>query len=432
MMVQNPWVHDLNLQNIMAMFTEQYRANWHPLVWLSHGIDFALLGNDPGKHHLMNVAYHAVNGCLVYFLAQFFIKNKYSRATVGFGAALLFLIHPQHVQSVAWVVERKDTLSVMFSLLFLIGWMNSGEKKKHLLLLPLFACALMAKAMAVTLPVILVLIELQDKQRVTSVKSLMLASLPTAPYFLLALVVGIITLNTQSYAMVSIESLPIPIRVLNALNNSVLYIQHYLIPFNLSPFYGFPATKAEIYHWTYWLPGLALIVTSLLFAVLKFQKGIRWPLGVVLFYYVTILPVSGLIHVGPAKALDYYAYFATLPFGLMISFVFFRLFGRFQAFRPVLIPLAAFYLIILVALTSVNMRFWKDDLTLWSRTFELQPESAYVNRNLAGAYAAAGELSLAMLHAKLSLQYGGVDDGLLAALEAHLQKAEAARMPSDP
>jgi len=424
-LLENPWVHDPGPAELLAMFTEVHRANWQPLIWISHAIDFRLFGNDAGLHHLSNVAYHAIDCCLVYWLVLKIMDHAGQKpsAMIALMSAFIFLAHPQHVQSVAWLVERKDTLSVLFSLLMLIFWLRQSTSAGRFAPLVFFILALMSKPMAVTLPVILVLLDIYPLNRYRSIRDIPRLVIEKWPYFALSFCVGILTLTTQQIAMVKLDDLPVWVRFLNAINNSLFYVQGYLWPANLSPFYPYAWNINAITTPVFWLPGLVFLLASSTATIYLWRQQIRWPGVSLLFYLVTLAPVSGVIHVGPAKALDYYVYLATLPIGVLVSVTVFNLIERLPRYRSIFAALAIFYCGTLVLLAKQNITIWQNEFTLWSRAYQLHPESAYINRNLAAAFVSMGEFETALRHAELSVQYGSRDKQYLEKLRAFVESS---------
>lgn len=430
--LHNPWIVHPDFNDFIDMFTRAYLANWQPMVWLSHSLDFALFDHHAGLHHLSNVAYHCADACLVYWLSLRLLAasslGEHEAGMTAFLSGLIFAIHPQHVQSVAWLVERKDTLYVLFTLLCLISylWIRreqiSGWRRMTPLLM--FALALMAKPMAVTVPVVLLLLDVVPLNRWHA--NTWHLVIEKWPYWLMSLAVIAVTLHTQQMAMVSIHNLPVWVRPLTAINNSWFYVKCYLAPVDLSPFYPYPGTVGSVEQMSYWLPGVIFIVASLGGGVWLWRRGWRWPLLMVVFYLVTLLPVSGLIAVGPSKALNYYSYLSTLPIGLIVSAAVVRLWRLAGRGRPVVAGVAAFYLLSLGVLSYQQVKFWRNELTLWSRAYQLYPDSAYINRNLASAYLAIGDYGAALSHAKKSASESPMGREYLERLKATLRHRSAA------
>lgn len=426
--LQNPWIHHPGVDDFIAMFTQHYRANWQPMVWLSHSVDFALFDDHPGPHHLANVVYHAIDACLVYWLT---LRILQGRRTVAFLCGLLFAINPQHVQSVAWLVERKDTLYVLFTLLCFISylWVHRESVTGWRKMLPgiCLACALMAKPMAVSVPVVLLLLDVIPLRRWKGDwQSAARLFIEKWPYWIMSLAVVFITLHTQQVAMVSTQNLPVWVRPLTAVNNSLFYIYCYLYPVNLSPFYPYTNRLDEILRWSYWLPGLLFLVSVSGICLYLWLRSVRWPALMWIFYLVTLLPVSGLVAVGPAKALNYYSYLATLPLGLLISLGIVQLWRMAGKGRSVVLALSVFYCLSISMLSIAQVRVWQNEISVWNRAYQLYPDSGFINRNLAAAYYGIGDVKAALFHAEKSAQENPAGRAYLEQLKAAVQKRENA------
>ena len=429
--VNNPWVVHPDAHALLAMFTQYHHSNWQPMVWLSHSIDFALFDHNTGQHHLSNVAYHAVDACLVYRLTRdLLVDTKFlevEQGRVALLSALIFAVHPQHVQSVAWLVERKDTLYALFTLLCFISYLSAQRHRnpgwRRFAPICLMALALMSKPMAVTIPVVLILFDIYPLNRwrrgPVELSGLIIEKWP---YWILSVVVIAITLHTQQGAIVSVHNLPLWARPATAINNYLFYIYCYLVPVNLSPIYPYVMDPVRIAAFSYWLPGLMMLAGTLAASAWLWRRGSRWPMLMLLFYVVTLLPVSGLVAVGPSKALDYYSYLATLPLGLLISMAIVRGFTTAGRARPVVVALAASYLIALSLLTFQQVKIWRNELTVWVRAYELYPDSAYINRNLAGAYFAIGDYDLALKHARISARESALGEAYLRQMKEALKR----------
>lgn len=432
--LENPWIHEWSVANLVAIFTEAHQANWHPFVLLSHKIDFTLFGHNSGAHHVVNVVYHIINACLVYGLTFRLLtlgKANSSRADdvqcrwIAFLTALIFAIHPQHVESVAWVVERKDVLYSLFALLCLLFYINSQSRNdyRHNLIPFVFFClAIASKPMAVTLPAILVLLDIFPLKSVNGVSDLIRSCWRKGHYWLVSLLVIMVTLSTQSMAMPSGDNLPLAYRALNAMDNTVFYLQHYIWPINLSPYYPYPDSAEFMKTAAFWLPGAAFLTSSLGLCSWLLLKGIRWPMVLLGFYLITLSPVSGLIHVGPAKGTDHYVYLATLPFSLLTALLVYGAYLKVKALRLLTLALAASYLLFLFAITLPQVSYWNNHLLLWGRVLTLYPDSSFAHRNMAAAYVEIGDLQTALAHGERSLQLGSPDVEYVVKLRAAVNK----------
>lgn len=430
--LENPWIMHPSFDDFMSMFVSHHRANWQPMVWLSHSLDFAIFGDDPGLHHLANVAYHTVDGCLMYFLVPRLLRptSLTGRETrvVAFLTALAFLIHPQHVQSVAWIVERKDTLYVLFTLLCFISYLRrhqeGGARRDSVFTFVLFLLALMAKPMAVTIPAVMVLLDMYPLQRGAGIRDLPRLVIEKWPFWVFSIFVIIVTLYTQRNAMSGLDRLPLWERPITAANNALFYIYGYLVPINLSPFYPFPQQASAILAPGYWAPGAFFLLAITATGIWFWRRGVRFPLLMEAFYLITLAPVSGLIAVGPAKALDYYSYLATAPLGLLIALAIVTGYRRLPKVRSVVVALTVAWVLALWLIGFQQVRIWRNDLTLWTRAYQLYPRSGYVNRNLSGTYLAMDDIEHALFHAKESARYSPAGKEYLKQLNAALAERQ--------
>jgi hypothetical protein len=428
--LQNPWIMDLTWSNLIAIFTEAYRANWQPVILLSHSLDFHLFGHDSGMHHLVNLAIHTANCLLLYFLTlrllaiaiNFSATNK---LWIAFFTSLIFGIHPQHVESVAWVVERKDVLYSFFALSSLISYLKWQTEptdffwRKHAPFL-LFLLAVMSKSMAVTLPLILILLDFYPLKRSDfTPRSLSKAVMEKWHYMGVSLFVGLVTLSTQSLAMPPTENLPGWAKMLNAVDNFWFYIAHYLVPVNLSPLYPYPDGET-LTQFSFWFGGAFFLVSSLLLGMVTWRLGYRWPLVLLGYYIITLLPVSGLIHVGPAKATDHYTYLATIPLGFLTGLCIVYAIQTYPKVRSITFSIAIAYCLFLSLLTIQQVTYWNNPQALWTRVVQLHPDSSLGHRNLASAYYSIGEKENALRHARKSVRLGGSAEDYVQRLELEM------------
>ena len=261
--VDNVHIQAFTWENIQWMFTAFYKSNWHPLTWLSHATDYALFGLNPWGHHLVNLIIHSLNTILFFGLVIVLISFKSATGNISQLApinnktllaagiaALLFSIHPQHVESVVWIAERKDVLCLFFILLASLCYVfyNTAQTARwYLATLLSFVLALLAKPMAVTFPVILLLLDVYPLHRTRLTNSFATVSwyklfIEKIPFFALTLFSIIITIVAQHQggAIPTTEMLGIEIRFLNAFNSLIFYISKFLFPIGLSPYYPYP------------------------------------------------------------------------------------------------------------------------------------------------------------------------------------------------
>ena len=404
-------------------FFDFYAANWHPLTWISHALDYAVWGLNPLGHHLTNILFHAVNAFLVVLLMSSVLKTRkgpaMSSEAPGFltertmliaagVTGLLFGLHPVHVESVAWVSERKDLLCAVFFLLTIIMYIKhfsameqQATQKKirsfvfskyYYLSFGFFILALLSKPMAVTLPVVLLVLDWYPFQRIQSFRTFWQAVVEKVPFFALSIFSSIITILAQRWggAIRSTEVIPLPARVLVGTKSLVAYLWKMLWPLDLVPFYPYPR-HISLLSFEY-LSALALVVgiTAVCIVLAKRQK--LW-LTVWGIYVVTLLPVLGIVQVGDQSMADRYLYLPSLgPFliiGLTAAWIWAKV-GRLQRWSSVAKASVAGITVLVFAalsfLTFTQIGIWKNSIDLWSYVIRKEPERvpfAYINRGLA-------------------------------------------------
>ena len=298
---QNPHVQaGLTGQTIRWAFTSVWSGNWHPLTWISHMVDCRLFGLNPLGHHLVNLLLHICNTILLLLVFTRMTGSLWRSAFV----AAVFAIHPLHVESVAWVAERKDVLSTFFWMLTMGAYVLYSEKpgvKRYLPVAFIYALGLTAKPMLVTLPLVLLMLDYWPLGRSRSWRSLLLEKLP-----LLAMAAGssIITLIAQrGVALSHLDAFPIGIRIENALVSYAVYIQKTLWPTKMAIFYPYPESIAA---WKVAASAITLAGVSAMVLLTTRKRrymGFGW-----MWYVVTLIPVIGLLQVGLQAMADRYTY----------------------------------------------------------------------------------------------------------------------------
>ncbi|MBF0555149.1 MAG: glycosyltransferase family 39 protein, partial [Nitrospirae bacterium] len=245
----NPYVPaGLTVQGIKWAFTTTLDGNWIPLMWLSHMVDAALYGARPGGHHISNLILHIINTILLFLLFKEMTGDVWRGAFI----AALFALHPAHVESVAWVSQRKELLSALFGFAALLAYVKYAERpslKKYMYVICFFVLGLMSKPMLVTLPFVLLLIDIWPlgRLRETILVKLIIEKIPM---FAIAGAFSVITFFAQKNykAVISLTELPLPLRIANVLVSYVKYLKNALMPTELSVFY--PRMEAvEAWQW---------------------------------------------------------------------------------------------------------------------------------------------------------------------------------------
>jgi protein O-mannosyl-transferase len=410
--VRNPYIRSFDLGLIKWAFTDFTTGNWHPLTWMSHALDYAIWGLNPAGHHLTSIIFHAVNTFLVTLLTieltaalrERKIPDAHSPSLdepstwiAAVVAGLLFGLHPLHVESVAWASERKDLLCALFFLLSIAAYLNyvrgadsaAGVKKvapqffnKHYLYaVGFFIFALSSKSMAVTLPLVLLILDWYPLNRMRQGKSIGTLLAEKLPFISLSLVFSILTVAAQEKggAMGSLEYTSLSTRVLVGSEALVSYLGKMIWPATLSPFYPYPNPET-VSLWTFEYGLAVVLVVGITALCLGMVRKHRLWLSVWSYYVVTLAPVLGIVQVGSQSMADRYTYLPSLgPFlatGLAAAWVVKKINmirkGRTAA-RIVGVAVAVSLFVALSYLTVKQVGIWKDSTRFWFYIIEHEP-----------------------------------------------------------
>ncbi len=356
----------LSITNIAWAFTAISASNWHPLTWISHMTDVELFGFDAGKHILMSVAFHALNSLLLFLVLQRATSAVWKSAAV----AALFALHPLHVESVAWVSERKDVLSTLFFLLALwlwIEWRAGGARERYWWAVIAFAAALMSKPMVVTLPFILLLLDWWPLRR----KIDRAAVVEKWPFFALTFVSILITLRAQRTAM---GVMPFALRVQNALLSYAEYLKKTICPAGLAIIYPH---RIQI-SLSALLLAAALLAGITIVAVL-YRRRFPFLLFGWLWYVGTLVPVIGIVQVGHEAMADRYTYIPLI--GIFIAVAWWC--AAVVPSRLALTAGASVVLVTLAACTFHQVRYWRNGVLLFEHAQRVTDDNRFVREGLA-------------------------------------------------
>lgn len=396
-------IRSIDFAFIKTIFTTIQVSNWHPLTMLSYAIDYALWGLNPLGYHLENNILHAVNTFLAGLLAARLVETTGRGGSFAFIAALttalLFGLHPMHVESVAWVSERKDILSGLFFILSLLAYLRYHENRSfsaYALTFVLFILALMSKPMVVTLPAVLLIIDAYPLKRFSK-EGCWKVILEKIPFFSASLFIAIITVVAQegSGALRSLDTDPMGLRVLTAFRGFIFYLVKLVFPSGLAPYYPHPLEQA-ITNYQYW-GSIVIFVAITIGAVYAFKKGKGAFPAAWAFFIVTLLPVIGIIQVGRQAAADRYIYIPAIAVLVLVGIGLGLLVEKKKtALYPVIAALAAVS-VVFSFLTVKQAGIWKDSVTLWSHEIEVYPMTVPMAYNSRGqALHGAGELEKAV------------------------------------
>jgi len=384
---QNLHIRHLELRWI---FTGIVASNYHPLTLLSHTIDYALFGADPMGHHLTSLILHGLNSALVFLLAKrLFNKGFWHGGALlpAFMAALLFAVHPLHVESVVWVSERKDVLSAFFfllSILFYLRYTEKGHVKKfYVLTLITFILALLSKPMAVTLPVVLLILDYYPLDRLCKGRIIIMEKIP---FFALSIASAIVTLWAQSTggAVTRMVSYPLYIRILVAVRGYFFYSYKLLFPVSLAPYYPLPMGLGLTN--PFFIVALVFFITVTIFCFFLAMGGKRALFAIWLYYLVTLAPVIGIVQVGSQAAADRYSYLPTVGCLMLAGALFGFLYKRPRGSKTFAIIIALAVLSGLTVKTLRTIPVWHDSVSLWSHEINFL-ESHNKRDRLAGTIA---------------------------------------------
>jgi tetratricopeptide (TPR) repeat protein len=396
-----PIQHGITGAALVWAFKTGHASNWHPLTWISHMTDCALYGLNPGGHHLTNILFHTLNIILLFLVLRQWTSAPWRSALV----AALFAWHPLHVESVAWVSERKDVLSAFFWLLTMAAYGRYVENLKsrilnfriyYIVALLFFAFALMAKPMAVTLPFVLLLMDFWPLRR----KAAPGLFREKVPFFALAALDCVATLWAQrgGNSVVSLGTLPLPARIANALVSYVLYLWKTLWPARLAV----PYPYSDL--WTFW-PSAGAGCLLLFISAVAILRARQQPfLAVGWFWFLgTLAPVIGLVQAGFQPMADRYTYVPLIGIFIMAAWGIPTAWTRWPQPGLVFGAVVAGVLGFLLAGTEAQLQYWRDSVALFSHTAAVTRNNILAEYNLAEALARRGDEAQAVVHYQRAL-----------------------------
>ena len=375
----------LNWADAKWAFTTGYAGYAHPVTWLTHQLDCQLYGPWAGGHHLTNVVLHSINAVLLFL----FFWRTTNRVWPGAFIAGLFAIHPLHVESVAWVAERKDVLSGLFFLLTLHAYAFYAAKPKasrYFLTLFLFTVGILSKPTLVTVPLVLLLLDYwplrrvafsaSERKRIGSKIGWVLAE--KIPFALIAVAWSITTFSIQgSYGGIAGAKLVAGLRVGNAIMSYATYLWETVLPQNLALFYPYPRT----------LPFAAVLVSAAALAVVSIlclARARRSPYLIVgwLWYLGMLVPMIGFIQAGEAARADRYTYLPQIGLCLAITFGALELSAQWRHRREILAGLGLLAVIAGTIASFVQTSHWRNNETLWNRSLSVTSGNYLAENNL--------------------------------------------------
>jgi tetratricopeptide (TPR) repeat protein len=411
----------LTWENVRWAFTSRYASNWHPLTWLSLMADYEMFGLKPAGYHAVNLAFHVANTLLLFLV----LLGLTSRFWESIFAAAVFGLHPLHVESVAWIAERKDVLSGLFWLLTMwayAGYVRRGGARRYAAALVLFALGLMAKPMLVTLPLVMLLFDWWPFRRRFGRKTL----LERLPFVVMAVISSVITLMVQQEwgSVVALERLSVGVRICNALVSYVAYIIQTILPTGLAVYYPHPET------FVIWeVAGSVLLLAALTTVVLFLARGRGFLAVGWLWYLGTLVPVIGLVQVGSQSRADRYMYIPMVGLLIMAVWGIGEVVRSRGAWKLAAAVCGVIFIAAFAVGTWVQTGYWKDSRTLWTRALSITEDNCVAHLNFGNVLLKEGKKEEAEGHYRKAVEiYGDYTEGhfnLGLALELEKEYDEA-------
>ena len=400
----------LSLESVAQAFTRPVGHVYIPVVIISYMVDREIFGDWPGGYHLTNLLFHLLNTILLFWV----LRKLLGRDGPAAVAALLFAVHPIHVESVAWIAERKDVLSGFF-FLATVGvyarWTRRSGIGLYVLGLVLYLLGLMSKAMLVSLPLCLLLLDYWPLGRLSeagrpgevSIKPTFKRILEKVPFFLLAGFFSLATLGSTASSAVKMDLaiLPLAPRIENALISYVAYLSKLILPVHLGVLYPHP--RLEVSHWQAVASGCLL--AFLLGAAYHRRRRQPYILMGLLWFLVTLVPVIGLVQAGPQGMADRFVYIPFMGLYMIAGLAVFDYLERKPGTSRIFQTSGAVILAVLTLLSIRQAGFWRDSLTLFQHTAAVTKKNWIMENNIANILSSRGRQDEALRHLSLAWDY---------------------------
>ncbi len=386
----------ISVESLKWAFTTSQYSNWHPITWISHILDYELYQLNPAEHHWTNLILHIANTLLLFFL----LKKTTSSLWASAFTAAAFAIHPLHVESVAWISERKDVLSTLFWMLTTIAYINYVKKPsffRYFTAVIAFAMGLMSKPMLVTLPFVLLLLDYWPLNRFEAAngkkfffKTGLKLFYEKIPFFLLTIASSVITFFVQQKggAVKSFETIPLIIRFGNSIFSYGKYILKTLFPSKLAIYYPHPGNQLHV--WQVLTAGLLLIAFSV-FVIIKAKKY-KYLVTGWLWYLTTLLPVIGIVQVGGQALADRYTYIPLIGIFIIVAWGSNDLCKKLK-YKKHLLSLTAAAVVIAMSFCTYNyLKLWKNSETLFQHAIDVTKHNNVMYTNLGSYLNSIGDL----------------------------------------
>ncbi|MFC1853121.1 tetratricopeptide repeat protein [candidate division CSSED10-310 bacterium] len=407
----NPHINSgLSIDNIHWAFTNAHACNWHPITWISHMIDVHFFGLDAGWQHMVNVIFHVGSTILLFWMFNRITGQFYQSSFI----AALFALHPLHVESVAWISERKDVLSTFFLMLVLWSYVQYVKKPsitKYLNCLIFYILGLFSKPMLVTVPFLMMLLDYWPLQRQQSgstspstdtsqITSLLHFIREKIPFLALAIIISVVTLHVQQkLAIQSFRILPISTRIAHAIVTYVTYIEKMLYPENLVVYYPYPRA---IVAWQ--VVGSFVLLLILFIIALRIHRNYPYIIVGLLWYCGTLIPVIGIIQVGSQAMADRYTYVPLIGLFIIIAWGATDI-AKKLSFNKFIIPLLALMTLSILSMkTWHQIKLWQNDFSLFTHALNVTENNHIAHEIIGNVFYKRGKYKVAIDHYSQSLK----------------------------
>jgi tetratricopeptide (TPR) repeat protein len=379
-------------------FVHAHAGNWHPLTTISHMLDCRLFGLNAGGHHLTNVLLHSTAAVLLFFA----LSRMTATVWRSFFVAAVFAIHPLHVESVAWVAERKDVLSGVFFLLTLLAYRKYAERpstRGYVATGIAFSAGLMAKPMLVTTPLILLLLDYWPLRRMADGRSARKTIFEKIPLLLLSVASSIVTLVVQQSTTASLQNLPLSWRVKNALITAVIYLRQTFWPVELAAFYPHPQGGVLVAA----AAGAAILLAGITVIAWLTRKTRPYVIVGWLWYLIMLAPVIGIVQVGLQSHADRYTYLPQIGIVIALAWTIYDLLPRAAWSRVGVTTLATAAISAFAVAAWFQTRYWESDESLWTHALAVTSNNDVAHNNLGNVYLVRGQFDEAISHFQQAL-----------------------------
>ncbi|MFH1050471.1 MAG: tetratricopeptide repeat protein [bacterium] len=381
----NTYTQDFSSEGLQKIWSNYIFGNYNPLTISSLALDYKIFGEAPIGFHIINILFHILTTILILFFTHRFTGNY----KIGIITAILFAVHPIHVESVSWISGRKDVLYSFFfmlSLLFYLNYLKEKTKTNYIFVILFFILSCLSKAVAVVLPIALILIDYYNHRKINkqSVRE-------KVPFFIISIILGFIAIDaqTQEGALRIQEQFGLFDKILLSFYALYFYFEKLFVPLNLSANYPFPKLSGNTYPIIIYLSSVIIFIIGLVTYFSK--KYTRKVMFAVLFFLVTIFPVLQIVAVGNAITADRFAYLPSFAFVLIITWGIYYLFvennnNKLLWLRKEVVPIVIIWVIFLGFTTYNRAKVWQNEFTLFSDMIEKNHDVAFYYNNLGLAY----------------------------------------------